>query len=473
MKYCLQILLALFIFSCSTNEKKSGETESNSIVEEPKVGLQWTNEIKDPKIALEVKREVLDNGLTVLLARNPPLPLFSFYPFYKVGSRYEDLGMTGASHFLEHLMFKGAKKYGPGQFDSIIEENGGSNNAYTTSDLTVYYENLPTGSLSTIIDLEADRMDNLLLAPESFEKERAVILEERKMRYENSPQGKLFLEMFLEMFKGTPYGNSIIGRIADLKSVSRDQIQAYFKQFYVPNNAIVVIVGDIDVDKTLAQIKKSFGSIPFSDATEKIKETKDNPKNYLFKTSFGRSIKLKGSSVNPLFSLVYKGEALGKRRGFVMDIVASILGDGSSSYLVQKYVNGKKPLLSNIYVANYNLEKNGLFFISGELLKTTKLKWFENKLKREIRSVCQEAITDRSVQKTKNQYLVEFYNSLQTNAGIAGFLGIRQATYGDYNYYQTELETYAAISTNEVKQVCNEIFSSHENLFFSVWDRHL
>ena len=142
-------------------------------------------------IQLDVHEVKLDNGMTALIAPNPKLPIFSLYLFYKVGGKNEVPGITGASHFLEHMMFKGAKKYGKNTIDFIIEGSGGSTNAYTTNDQTVYYENLPSSQLEKMLDIEADRMENLLLDTDDFNKERAVVLEERKMRYENSPRGQL------------------------------------------------------------------------------------------------------------------------------------------------------------------------------------------------------------------------------------------------------------------------------------------
>ena len=143
---------------------------------------------------MNAKKFVLDNGLKVIISENRKLPIFSYLTFYDVGGRFEsrEAGTTGATHFLEHMMFKGAKKFGPGEFEKIIESNGGRSNAYTTFDSTVYYESLNSEVIEKIIELEADRMENLLIEEKSFESERKVVLEERKMRYENSPSGKLF-----------------------------------------------------------------------------------------------------------------------------------------------------------------------------------------------------------------------------------------------------------------------------------------
>ena len=199
--------------------------------------------------------------MIALIVPNHKLPIFSLYLFYKVGGKNEVPGITGASHFLEHMMFKGAKKFGKNTIDFIIEGSGGSTNAYTTNDHTVYYENLPSGQLPIMLEIEADRMANLLLDPDDFNKERQVVLEERKMRYENSPRGQLYLEMMQNLYEGTPYGRSVIGDIADLKSVSREQIHKYFKRFYAPNNVALVLVGDVDPKNAEKLIRERFGKI--------------------------------------------------------------------------------------------------------------------------------------------------------------------------------------------------------------------
>ena len=209
-------------------------------------------------VVLNVKKVVLDNGLTVLIAPNPKLPIAAYYTLFEVGGRHEVKGTTGATHFLEHMMFKGAKKYGPGQFDSMIESNGGSTNAYTTNDSTVYYQSIPSSFVEKMVDLEADRIQHLLLEPTSFESERQVIFEERKMRYENSPDGFLYLMMMKKVFEGTPYAQSVIGDVEDLQALSRDQMMKFFKTYYVPENAILAIAGDVDPDKIIPIIKEKL-----------------------------------------------------------------------------------------------------------------------------------------------------------------------------------------------------------------------
>ena len=186
-------LLVFLLAACSTEKVKKSSTLSDSV-------------------QIQVEEVKLDNGMTALIVPNHKLPIFSLYMFYKVGGKNEVKGITGASHFLEHMMFKGAKRYGQNRIDFLIEGSGGSTNAYTTNDQTVYYENLPSSELATILDIESDRMENLLLDPDAFEKERQVVLEERKMRYENSPRGQLYLELMETLFKGTPHRNIVTGK---------------------------------------------------------------------------------------------------------------------------------------------------------------------------------------------------------------------------------------------------------------------
>lgn len=452
------VTLALVVLvSCSSNQKSGYKSQSSQM----------------DQISLDVKKRVLKNGLTILLVENDKLPIFSYYTYYRVGGKYETEGITGATHYLEHMMFKGAKKYGPGEFDKLVEGNGGSNNAYTTNDLTVYYENLPSEHIQKIVDLEADRMQNLALETTSFEKERNVVLEERKMRYENSDRGKLFLKMMKEVFAGTPYGTSVIGKIQDIKSVSRDQMMDYFKKFYTPNNAIIVIVGDIDSDEVFDKIEEKFGQIPANKDLALIKsQILDKRNGFEFKGAFNRWVKLNGTSPMPNFMLAYKGIKIGPRDAYILDILSSILGSGESSYLNQNFVMSRNPMMSNIYAANYTLQDSGVFFVGGQLLKGKSIKNTKNVLTKKIVSSCYDAINERSLQKVKNQYLVQMLSGLDTNAGVARFIGDREVFYGDYSFYNKEYAIYNSVSMAELKLACEKYLKKENSIFLSIWNQH-
>ena len=453
------ILSLIFLISCSNAQKqnKTGETLSSF------------------KLNLNAKKFVLENGLKVIISENRKLPIFSFLTFYDVGGRFEarENGTTGATHFLEHMMFKGAKKFGPGDFEHIIESNGGRSNAYTTFDSTVYYESLSSRVLEEIIDLEADRMENLLIEEKSFESERKVVLEERKMRYENSSGGKLFLKMMQTVFKDTPYGGSVIGDEKDLLSLSREQVKNFFNTFYAPNNATIVIVGDIDTDQTMKLIKKYYGKLNRNNSLSQVKEKIDSQKGYKYINLNAKKISLHGSAPNPMFIGAYRGEALGTRKAFVLDVLSSMLSGGASSYLSQKYVLGKKPILSQIYLANYNLKNSGVFFLKGELLKGTSIAQMNNIFNRDKKSFCSnEALNERELQKTKNKLLVEYYGELNTNYGVASFLGLRENFFGDFKHYEKELANYESINLEEVVEICREYFNQDNYVLLNIWDKN-
>jgi zinc protease len=421
-------------------------------------------------INLDVEELRLPNGMTALIVVNPKLPIFSLYSFYKVGGKNEVKGITGASHFLEHMMFKGAKKYGKSSIDFIIEGSGGSTNAYTTNDSTVYYENLPSKELATILDIEADRMENLALDPDDFEKERAVVLEERKMRYENSPRGQLYQSLISAFFEGTPYGQPVIGEIPDLKSVSREQIHNYFKRFYAPNNVTLVLVGDVNLDNAKKIITEKFGSISSSPS---VTEAHASLKEDAFRVSLKESkvVALKGESPSPMFMMAWPTYKAGHEKGYALDILSSILGSGKSSTLINEYILISKPAATSLYAAHQQLEKAGFFFIGGELVRGIKIKDFQEDIIKKLKSYCDSEITERNIQKVKNNYLVDLYSGLDTNAGLAQFLGDRQLIFGNWKHYKNELENYEKVTVQDVKDLCQETFAKN-NLFVSVWNKH-
>ncbi len=448
------LTILLSVVSCSMMSKKGDESSP------------------EDQIKFDVEKKVLGNGLTIISVYNPKLPIFSYYTYYRVGSKFERPGITGSSHLLEHMMFKGGKKYGAREFDKLVEGNGGRNNAYTTNDLTVYYESLPSEHFQIVADLEADRMQNLLIEKNSFEKERLVVLEERRMRYENSDKGKIHLKMMKEVFKGTPYGSSVIGEVKDLKTVTRNEVTDYFKTFYTPNNAVIVVVGDIEHSEVFKTISEKFGDISANDELEKTKTKHLGRLGYQFRKDFKKRIKLKGTSPVPMFTMAFKALKLGEKDAYALDILSSVLGDGDSSYLSKEFVTSRRPQLAGIAAMNYTLQDSGVFFIQGQLLEKKSLAKFERNLKRSLRKSCDKAITKRSLQKVQNQYLVSMLSGLDTNEGIARFLGAREVYYGDYQFYQKELDIYRSITLEQVKAVCEKYIRNKENILISIWNKH-
>jgi zinc protease len=462
------LLLSLYI-SCAQQTSKNGAASMGT---QMKSSDQVKSVAGGSDIFIDVKKKVLSNGMRILVVENDRLPIFSYYTFYDIGGRYEEKGTTGATHFLEHLMFKGSKNYPSGQFNSLIEGNGGNSNAYTSIDNTVYYESLPSEFLELMIDLEVDRMQHLVIDPVAFEKERKVIFEERKMRLENSSGGKLYYKMMEEVFKGTPYGGSVIGTKEDLKSLSREQVFNFYKRFYTPSNTTIVIVGDVKARKIFSILEKKMGHIPRNIELDKYKKSKDDPKKYTHRAKYKKHFYLHGENPNPMFMMAYKGVRLGERKSFVIDLLSAILGYGESSYLNKKYVVNKKPILNNISAAHYSLVHNGVFFLSGELRSGISQKSIKNKLTKSLRASCKKSINPRSLQKAKNQFLIDYYSDIQTNKGTAHFIGNREYYYNDYNFYKKEMEIYNSIEIDEVKKVCRSMFAKGENIFLSIWNKN-
>ena len=426
----------------------------------------------DLGIELDVQKFVLDNGLRLLVVENPQLPIFSYYTFYDIGGRHEGPGTTGATHFLEHMMFKGSKKYGPGVFDNNIEKRGGMNNAFTSFDATVYFENMPAESLELVIDMEADRTENILLIPESVERERNIIFEERKMRYENSPHGKLYLAMTKAVFEGTPYGGSVIGDVADLRKLTRDNLMNFYKRFYRPNNAVIVVAGAVESSEVHRMVREKMGHLKYSSDLVEYKREKDNPGLFTHRGRYKRDIKLKGTNPLPIFTLAFRGVPFGGRQGFALDLLSSILGDGESSYLSEKFIKNESPILSSVSVANYTLKHNGVFFIMGQPVEGKEPEEIKDILLKELEGICARAVTERSVQKTRNQYLAAQFHQIQTNAGVARYLGQWESSFGDFNHYKRELEAYQTIPPGEIARECESLFEEGDYIYLSIWNKH-
>lgn len=418
---------------------------------------------------LDVKKTILDNGMTLLHLKNSKLPIVSMYTFYDIGGRYETPGVTGSTHFLEHMMFKKTKNNPAEYFSKIIEESGGNTNAYTTFDNTVYYQNIPVSKLEEVLGLEAERMQFLELEEEPFEQERKVVLEERKMRYENKAGGQLYLRMMQEMFVKTPYGGSVIGAAKDVLGLSRKRMMEFYNTFYKPNNAIMVVVGDVEHKNLVKLVNEKFSKIPKSEKLQEIKAGLDNLNNYKFQAKLPKTVEIKGESETPMFMMAYPSVSVGNKDGYALDLLAKVLGEGASSHLNKKFVISKKPQLSSISADNYSLKNSGVFYFAGQLLDRVNYKKFKADFTTELTRVCDNAIDERSVQKTKNSLLLELYAALETNDGLAGFIGNSEFFYGDYNAYKKELEIYNSLTSKEVRDVCYKYLSPKNALFVSVW----
>ena len=278
--------------------------------------------------------------------------------------------------------------------------------------------------------------------------------------------------MMKTMFKGTPYGGSVIGEKEDVQNLTREKMMDFYNKYYAPNNYTMVLVGDVKADEAFDLINKTVGKLKKNNDLELIKEK--FIKKYSFKpqTKLPQVISLKGQSITPMFSLSFPGLKAGEEESYALDFVASILGEGTSSYLTQEFVTSKRPKLTSVYAANYNLLNAGVFYIQGQLLEKQSLKKFRRSLYNAIKRSCSEAITERTVQKTKNKILIDYYSGIRNNSGLASFLGNNEFYLGDYKAYEKELRLYNSMTVEKVKNACRKYLVTDQRAFISIWNKH-
>ncbi|MFQ6111983.1 MAG: M16 family metallopeptidase, partial [Nitrospinota bacterium] len=226
----------------------------------------WASELR-----WDVKEHFLPNGLKVLLLEDHRAPVLTFQVWYRVGSRDEAPGQTGLSHMLEHMMFKGTPQHGPGVFSNLVQKQGGRHNAFTSQDYTAYFENIASDRAEVALELEADRMVNLILDPEEIARERKVVMEERRSSVEDRPERELFEKVAATAFRVHPYGWPIVGRASDIKNFNREKLLSHYRKYYKPNNATAILVGDFNPAEMLKLLERYFGPIPAGPAPPKLK----------------------------------------------------------------------------------------------------------------------------------------------------------------------------------------------------------
>lgn len=413
-----------------------------------------------------------DNGLRLIVYENHKLPIVSYWTYFDVGARFEEDKLYGGTHLLEHLMFLGAKKYGAGEMDKILSRSGGFTNAYTHNDATVYHNAFPSKMLEQVADIEADRMQNLLLEPKLFESERNVVLEEQRNGTENNPSRFHYKNSLNIVFEGTPYGHDTIGTQAQLKELTRENIQKYFKTFYAPNNAIIIVVGDVKVAEVYNLIKEKYSTIPLSQDVAKEKQNRDRQELYQFKKLTKSEYHWHANSENQQVGLFYRGVPIYDEKMYALDIFSDLLSLGSSSYLYQTFITSKNPFVSDISCAHQTLVKSGSFFVLAEMLPEKNAQEFKNELINGMKNYCNQGIDEKSLDKIKNMRLVSHYFSLQTNESMARTLAEGEAYIGNPLAYEIDMNKYAAVTVNEVKTACKWLLDNDEYIFTSVWNKN-
>ncbi len=399
----------------------------------------------------DVKTFTLKNGMKFLVVEDNSIPNANMYMFYKVGSRNEYQGITGLSHFFEHMMFNGAKKNGPKMFDQVMEYNGGANNAYTTENVTVYTNWFPSSASEVIFDLEGDRISSLSIDPKMVESERGVVLSERSTGLENSPWETLTQQVQATAFQEHPYHWPVIGYEDDMKNWKQADCERYFKMYYAPNNCVTVISGNVKFDEVKRLAEKYIEPIPAQPAPPKV-HTVEPPQ-----TGERRLLVQKDVST-PYINIVYKVPEAKHEDYYALSILSDILSSGKSSRLYSSLVD-KKQLASEAsssYGQSFDPTLFNVYLVAAENVKEADL---ENATYEEIEKIKTTGITEIELQKIKNQKLIEFYNQVETINGKSNNIGTYEVFFGDYKKMFDAPAAYNKITIADVQRVAKKYFT--------------
>jgi len=404
--------------------------------------------------ATEVKEYKLINGLKVIIIEEHKAPVATFQVWYRVGSKDEPEGKSGLSHLLEHMMFKGTPQYGPTMLSKIVQKNGGTDNAHTTKDYTVYFELFPSDRIKLSLELESDRMKNLKLDPQEVLSEKSVVMEERRLRYEDDPQNSLFEEVVAGAFKVHPYHRPVIGWMSDIRLIDRDDLYDYYKTSYSPENAVIVIAGDVNAEEMMKKIKASFEDIQPVTNKKVISSVEPEQRGE-------RRITLKREAELPFIILAYHTPSFPHEDSYALDVLSLILAGGKSTRLYQSLVYEKKIALDAS--ADYSgLSKDPFLFSFFATASPGKdIKEVEDSLYAVIEKIKKEPPSGREVQKAKNQIESSFImgqDSIYVQAMKYGMFEIL----GDWRLIDKYLEGIRKVTPEDVVQVARR-YLTEEN----------
>jgi zinc protease len=368
--------------------------------------------------ASNVSEHILKNGLKVLVKEDHRSPVVVSQVWYKVGSSYEPNGITGISHMLEHMMFKGTDKHPAGEFSKIIAENGGDENAFTAQDYTAYFQTMAASKLEVSFELEADRMRNLHLLPEELKKELEVVTEERRMRTDDNPQAKLNEYFSSVAYTSSPYKHPIIGWPSDIASYQVDDLQAWYSRWYAPNNATLVVVGDVQAQAVFDLAEKYFAPLK----TSEIKPLKPQAEIEQLGT---RRLTVKAPAKLPVVILGYKVPSLktasDENEAYALEVLAGVLDGGNSARLSAGLVRGKQLAVSTSVSYSLASRLDSLFELEAVPVEGKNLADLEKALKEEVTKLQQTLVSAEELQRIKAQVLAgavyekdsNFYQAMQ------------------------------------------------------------
>lgn len=400
----------------------------------------------------------LPNGLHVILHKDTATPIVNVSVMYHVGSKNEDPQRTGFAHFFEHLMFEGSDNIKREEFMKLIQENGGVNNANTSQDRTYYFEEMPSNQLELALWMESERMLHLKIDSVGIETQRKVVKEEKKQSYENNPYGLLMNEVFQNLFSKSPYRWMPIGQEQYIDQAKYSEFMDFYKKYYVPNNAVLVVAGDINIPEAKGWIEKYFSGIP--KGTEAIvRPDMTEPKQSKEKrATFHANVQL------PAVVLAYHTPAMGDPDVYALEMLTKILSQGSSSRLQKNLVDDKEPKAVDVGSFIFPLEGPGAAIIYGIAADGIDTKDLEKALKSQVDDVVKNGVTEDEFKKVQNQTEFEFATQNARINGIAELLATNYTYFKNTNLVNSELEKYQKVTREDLQRVAKKYLISSNSL---------
>ena len=399
----------------------------------------------------------LDNGLHVILHQDNTAPVVTTSVMYHVGAKNEKPDRTGFAHFFEHLLFEGTENIGRGEWFTIVTSNGGSNNANTTDDRTYYYEVFPSNNVELGLWMESERMMHPIINQIGVDTQNEVVKEEKRLRVDNQPYGHILEEVKKAMFKVHPYKGTTIGEMEHLDAATLEEFQAFNKKFYVPNNAVLVVAGDIDKSQVKKMVEEYFGPIPRGAEIDR-NFPKEAPITETIKaTAYDANIQI------PAIIAAYRTPSFKDRDAYVLDMISSYLSGGKSSVLYKKLVDNEKKALA-VQAVNISQEDYGIYALFALPLGDVPLSNLLADMDDEVVKIQNELISERDYQKLQNQFENQFVNSNSSVEGIANSLARYYMLYGNTNLINNEIDIYRSITREEIKTVANKYLNPNQRV---------
>ncbi len=391
----------------------------------------------------------LDNGLHVILHQDKTTPNVTVSVMYNVGSKHESAERTGFAHFFEHLMFEGTENIDRGQYFKIVQNAGGTLNANTSNDRTYYYETLPSNQLELGLWLESERMLHAKVDSLGIATQKKVVIEEKKQSYDNRPYGTILQETMKRAFTVHPYRWTTIGNPEHIMAAKDEEFQQFYDKFYVPNNAVLVLAGDIEIDATKELVKKYFSDIPRGKQDLTYKSVVEPPLNGEIRDTVFDNVQL------PLILQAYRTPAMGTDDYYALDMLSTLLSKGQSSRLYKSLVDEQQKAMQ---VASFPLPFRDpsvalTFALPNMGVKTKDL---EDAMDAEIKKVQDELISEKEFQKLKNQFENDIVKGNIKVSTRANTLARNYTYFGDANLINTELDKYLAVTREDIKRVANK-----------------